>query len=126
MNRLLFCTILMALSLAATASNTDTVITQILSRGLDALEQQNPDQAAEWFIKGANEGNAEAQFQLALLMLNEQELTINHPIQAHGLMAKAADQGHQGALFWLQDGSTTTEVSIDIGDEEEDNPEDDC
>ena len=110
MKRLLFCMILMALNLTAIAS--DKPLKQSLLQGLDALEQQNYDQAAKWFVEAANQGDAEAQFQLALLILNEQNLTINYPVQARELMNQAADQGHPEALTWLQNAPSTTVVNL--------------
>jgi hypothetical protein len=110
MKRLLLCIILMALNLTAIAS--DKALKQSLLQGLDALEQQNYDQAAKWFVEAADQGDAEAQFQLALLILNEQNLTINYPVQARELMNQAADQGHPEALTWLQNASSTTAVNL--------------
>ena len=110
MKRLLLCIILMALNLTAKAS--DKALKQSLLQGLDALEQQNYDQAAKWFVEAADQGDAEAQFQLALLILNEQNLTINYPVQARELMNQAADQGHPEALTWLQNASSTTAVNL--------------
>jgi TPR repeat protein len=102
----------MALNLTVIAS--DKALKQSLFQGLDALEQQNYDQAAKWFIEAASQGDAEAQFQLALLILSEQNLTINYPVQARELMNQSADQGHLGALTWLQNASPTTAVNLSI------------
>ncbi len=112
MKRVLLCITLMALNLTVIAS--DKALKQSLFQGLDALEQQNYDQAAKWFIEAASQGNAEAQFQLALLILSEQNLTINYPVQARELMNQSADQGHLGALTWLQNASSTTAVNLSI------------
>jgi len=124
MNRLFTSTILMTLSLMATAANPD--INQILNRGMDALERQNNDQAIKWFTEAANQGNSEAQFQLALLILDAQGLdTDQDQDQAHALMNQAANEGHPAALSWIEAQSSDTDILLDIEGEEA-NPEDDC
>jgi len=74
----------------------------------------DPELAAGWFYRSAEQGYADAQFNLGLMYVNGEgvEQDINHAVE---LFKKAADQGHVdaqnnlGALYYLGEGITRNE-----------------
>jgi TPR repeat protein len=79
-----------------------------------ALASNNFTDAIALFTKAADSGDAEGQYQLALLYATGQGIEADMTI-AHELMNKAAAQNNSEAVNWLVNHS-----------EEEENPEDDC
>ena len=79
-----------------------------------ALASNDFTNAISLFTQAADAGDAEGQYQLALLYVAGQGVEADM-IMAHELMNKAAAQNHSEAASWLVDNP-----------EEEDNPEDDC
>ena len=57
------------------------------------LVERNEEQAKTWFLRAAEAGNSEAQFQLSLLISNKEEAEI--------WLERAAGQGHSTALYEL-------------------------
>ena len=105
-----------------------TSANQNLQQGINALQQQDYDQAAVLFQQAADTGSPEAQFQLALLMFTGQGVAVD-ATQARLLMTQLSTQGHAEAEAWLLANPVATAVEEEDYEEDEDeeaNPEDDC
>ena len=77
--------------------------------GIAALDRGQFPQAYQAFLKGANAGNAEAQVQLATMLIDALGVRRDHGTAAKWLKA-AADRGHRYAMYRLgrlfEDGQT--------------------
>lgn len=75
-----------------------TLVGEIHSRGLGVPRDQG--EAARWYELAAEQGIDEAQFQLAMILL-ESEVVQNDGERALGLLQRAANAGHANAQFNL-------------------------
>ena len=69
---------------------------QKFASGADAV--QDDAQAAEWYLKAANQGHREAQFHLGL-MYGQGQGVVRDEVKAVMWLRKAAELGHAGAQY---------------------------
>jgi hypothetical protein len=66
------------------------------SRGIDAYNQSDFEEAVRWFLLAADQGSARAQFNLAVMYRTGRGVP-QDPVEAARLYRLAANQGHMGA-----------------------------
>ena len=93
-----------------------------LEQGFQAQSKSDLTSAANYFLTAAQAGSSEAQYQLGLLYVQGIGIDSNL-VKAKILIQKAADQGHLLATKWL---SLQTISAATGGEDEDEDPEDDC
>ena len=72
------------------------------SKETSPLPAANPEQAAQWYKRAAEAGNAEAQYHYGMLLKSGRTEEPNGPELGVQWLQKAADQGHAQAKAELK------------------------
>lgn len=79
-----------------TSASANQDVERILNKARQLVQQGQVAKAMPLYLRLAEQGNAEAQFQAGLIYANQQE-TVKDDQQAAGWLTKAAEQGHKAA-----------------------------